>query len=53
MNDQITYNNVISDKLEDIESQENNSDNTKCHKIITKCLKSYLIGKKNINGELL
>jgi ankyrin repeat protein len=51
MNDQIVYNNssVIEDIL--LQEQEQESDNTKYNKIITKCLKSYLIGKKNINNN--
>lgn len=48
MNNQIIYNNSI---IEDISLQEQDSDNTKYHKIITKCLKSYLIAKKNINNN--
>ena len=44
MNNQVVYNNSII--IEDVSLQEHDSDNTKYHKIITKCLKSYLIAKK-------
>jgi ankyrin repeat protein len=52
MNNQIIYNNTNDDINDDDDINKiNDSDNSKCHKIMTKCLKSYLIAKKNINNN--